>query len=92
MNRKNAYRMIHRRAAALGKSTKIDCHTFRPTGITAYLKAAVRFENAQLLSAHETSRTTKFYDRKGDEITLDEVERIAIQNSRYSCRNKTAAS
>jgi hypothetical protein len=28
--------------------------------------------------AHESPRATKLYDRTGDEITLDEVERIAI--------------
>ena len=27
---------------------------------------------------HESPRTTKLYDRTGDEITLDEVERITI--------------
>jgi hypothetical protein len=31
------------------------------------------------MAAHESPRTTKLYDRStGDEITLDEVERIAI--------------
>jgi hypothetical protein len=35
-------------------------------------------ENAQLMAAHESPRTTKLYDRTGDEITLDEVERISI--------------
>jgi hypothetical protein len=30
------------------------------------------------MAAHESSRTTKLYDRTGDEITLDEVERITI--------------
>jgi hypothetical protein len=30
------------------------------------------------MAAHESPRTTKHYDRTGDEITLDEVERIAI--------------
>jgi hypothetical protein len=29
-------------------------------------------------AAHESPRTTKLYQRTGDEITLDEVERIAI--------------
>jgi hypothetical protein len=29
-------------------------------------------------AAHESPRTTKLYDRTGDEITLDEVERIKI--------------
>jgi hypothetical protein len=35
-------------------------------------------ENAQAIAAHESPRTTKLYDRRGDEITLDEVERIGI--------------
>ena len=35
-------------------------------------------ENAQAIAAHESPRTTKLYDRTSDEITLDEVERIAI--------------
>jgi hypothetical protein len=39
---------------------------------------AATLENAQLMAAHESPRTTKLYDRTGDEITLDEVERIAI--------------
>jgi integrase len=54
------------------------CHTFRATGITAYLEAGGTLENAQLMAAHESPRTTKLYDRTGDEITLDEVERITI--------------
>jgi hypothetical protein len=28
------------------------------------------------MAAHESPRTTKLYDRTGDETTLDEVERI----------------
>jgi hypothetical protein len=54
------------------------CHTFRATGITAYLEAGGTLENAQAMAAHESPRTTKLYDRTGDEIILDEVERIAI--------------
>jgi hypothetical protein len=34
--------------------------------------------NAQVMAAHENPRTTKLHDRTGDEITLDEVERITI--------------
>lgn len=54
------------------------CHTFRATGITAYLDNGGTIENAQAIAAHESPRTTKLYDRTSDEITLDEVERIAI--------------
>jgi site-specific recombinase XerD len=78
MNRVDAWRMIQRRAADLGMRIKIGCHTFRATGITAYLEAGGTLENAQAMAAHESPRTTKLYDRTGDEITLDEVERISI--------------
>jgi site-specific recombinase XerC len=78
MNRVDAWRMIQRRAADLGFRVRIGCHTFRATGITAYLEADGTLENAQAMAAHESPRTTKLYDRTGDQITLDEVERISI--------------
>lgn len=52
--------------------------TFRATGITAYLKNNGTLEAAQHIANHESPRTTKLYDRRQDEISLDEVERIAI--------------
>jgi hypothetical protein len=30
------------------------------------------------MAAHESFRTTGLYDRRGDEVSLDEVERIGI--------------
>ena len=73
----NAHAII-RRAEAAGIKTKIGCHTFRATGITAYLKNGGRLEIAQQMAAHESARTTGLYDRRSDEISLDEVERIVI--------------
>jgi integrase len=78
MHRVDAYRMVQRRAGELGMRIKVGRHTFRATGITAYLQAGGTLENAQAMAAHESPRTTKLYDRTGDEITLDEVERIKI--------------
>jgi integrase len=78
IRRVDAWRMIQRCAADLGMRIKIGCHTFRATGITAYLESGGTLENAQAMAAHESPRTTKLYDRTGDEITLDEVERITI--------------
>jgi site-specific recombinase XerD len=78
LSRIDVWRMIRRRARDAGLSADICCHTFRATGITAYLENGGTLENAQLMAAHESPRTTKLYDRTGDEITLDEVERIAI--------------
>jgi site-specific recombinase XerD len=78
MWQQDAYRMIQRRAAAAGIKTKIGNHTFRATGITAYLKNKGTLEHAQTLANHASPRTTKLYDRRSDEISLDEVEKIAI--------------
>jgi len=44
---------------------------FRATGITAISRLAAPLENAQAIAAHESLRTTKLYDRTGDEITLE---------------------
>jgi len=78
MSRTDALRMIKRRAKAAGLPDRICCHTFRATGITAYLENGGTIENAQAIAAHESPRTTKLYDRTSDELTLDEIERIAI--------------
>ena len=74
----DVYRMIQRRAAAAGIETKIGNHTFRATGITAYLKNKGTLEHAQTIANHASPRTTKLYDRRSDEVSLDEVEKIAI--------------
>jgi integrase len=78
MAQADAWRMIRRRAAAAGIDTAIGNHTFRATGITAYLENGGTLEHAQQIAAHESPRTTKLYDRTSDQITLDEIERIAI--------------
>ena len=72
------YLMIRRRASGAGIKTLIGCHTFRATGITTYLTNGGKLEVAQQMAAHESARTTGLYDRRGDEVSLDEVERIVI--------------
>ena len=74
----NAYAMIQRRAAAAGIATKIGNHSFRATGITAYLKNGGTLEKAAAMANHASTRTTQLYDRRNDEVTLDEVERVLI--------------
>ncbi len=78
MTRTDMLRMVKRRALLAGLPSSTCCHTFRATGITAYLENGGTIENAQAIAAHESPRTTKLYDRTSDEITLDEVERILI--------------
>ncbi|WP_179197502.1 tyrosine-type recombinase/integrase, partial [Caballeronia sordidicola] len=74
----NAYAMVARRALAAGIETKIGNHTFRATGITAYLKNGGTLENAATMANHASTRTTQLYDRRRDDISLDEVERIRV--------------
>lgn len=76
--RTNAYMMIQRRAAGAGVRTKIGNHSCRATGITAYLKGGGTLESAAAMANHASTRTTQLYDRRSDEVTLDEVERVGI--------------
>jgi len=78
MHRTDALRMIKRRAAAVGITADICCHTFRGTGITTYLSNGGTLEKAQAIANHESAKTTKLYDRTEDKLTLDEIERISV--------------
>ena len=78
MRQSDVYRMIARRALAAKVRTRIGCHSFRATGITEYLRNGGRLEIAQQMANHESSRTTGLYDRRQDQVSLDEVERIVI--------------
>lgn len=74
----DAYKMIRRRADAAGIATQVGNHTFRATGITAYLKNGGTLEKAAMMANHSSTRTTQLYDRRSDEVSLDEVERVLI--------------
>ncbi len=63
---------------AVYQGTKIGNHSFRATGITAYLKNGGTLENAAAMANHASTRTTQLYDRRHDDISLDEVERIRV--------------
>lgn len=78
MTRNDAFRMIRRRASDAGIEQRIGCHTFRATGITAYLQGGGKLEVAQRMAGHSNAKTTGLYDRRSDDISLDEVERIGI--------------
>jgi len=78
MTQPDAWRMMCRRAVAAGIMTPIGNHTFRATGITAYLSNGGTLEHAQSMAAHESPRTTKLYDRTQERLTQDEVERIRL--------------
>jgi integrase/recombinase XerD len=78
LHRLEALAMVKRRARKAGLSPAISCHTFRATGITAYLENNGTIEYAQELAAHESPKMTKLYDRTNDQVSLDEIEKIVI--------------
>ncbi len=78
MGQPDAWRMMRRRAVAAGFHAPIGNHSFRATGITAYLSSGGALEHAQGMAAHESPRTTKLCDRTKERLTQDEVERIRL--------------
>ena len=77
LSRVDVFRMIKRRVKTVGLG-EANCHTFRATGITAYLLNGGTLERAQAIAAHESPRTTKLYDRTADEVTIEDIEKIGI--------------
>ena len=65
--------MIKWRAVAAGLPASTCCHTFRATGVTAYLSNGGTLEHAQRIAGHASPKTTKLYDRTADTITVDEI-------------------
>jgi site-specific recombinase XerD len=78
MAQADAWRMVRKRALAAGIMAPIGNHSFRATGITAYLANGGTLEHAQSMAAHESPRTTKLYDRTKERLTQDEIERIVM--------------
>lgn len=74
----NAYAMVKRRAKEAGLKTEICNHTFRATGITAYLTNGGTLEQAARMANHASTRTTQLYDRREDAVTLSEIEKIRL--------------
>ena len=78
LERRVVLAMVKRRASAAGLPPSTCCHTFRATGITAYLSNGGTLEHAQQIAGHASPKTTKLYDRTADTVTVDEIERIVI--------------
>lgn len=77
MNRQTAVKMVKKRARVAG-FPEITCHSFRGTGITAYLKSGGTLENAAAIAGHASTRTTQLYNRTREDISQEEINRIVI--------------
>ena len=67
--------MLKRRLRDVGLSTIYSNHSFRAAGITNYLENDGTLEVAQRIAGH-ADRTTKLYDRRGQKVLLEDMERI----------------
>jgi len=61
-----------------GVAFLIGCHAFQAIGIIAYLEKGRLPRKRSGHGGHQSPRKHKVYDRTGDEITLNKVERIKI--------------
>jgi site-specific recombinase XerD len=77
LDQSSVHRMVRRRLRQAGIHSWAGNHSFRATGITNYLKNGGKLELAQQMAAHASPRTTSLYDRRGDSISLDEIEKIS---------------
>jgi integrase len=78
MLRGDVWRMVRRRAANAGIETAIGCHAFRATGITDHLTNGGRIEVAQRMAGHSNAKATELYDRRNDDLSVGEVEKMGI--------------
>jgi hypothetical protein len=75
--------MLKRRLKDAGLSDAFSPHSFRATGITNFLENGGTLEVAQRIAGHADSRTTKLYDRRGQKVLLEDMERnaeLGVQN------------
>jgi hypothetical protein len=70
---------ISARAGPAERGGKHDKRSRRPSGAGFKIYSPEsKLEHAQQMAAHADPKTTRLYDRRSDEVSLDEVERIGI--------------
>jgi site-specific recombinase XerD len=74
--RTDAADMLKRRLKQAGLPAHYSPHSFRATGITNFLENDGTLEAARRIAGHADSRTTKLYDRRGQKVLLEDMERI----------------
>ena len=76
MTRFDGANLLKRRLKDAGIVGDYSPHSFRATGITNYLENGGTLEVAQRIAGHADSRTTKLYDRRGQNLLLEDMKRI----------------
>ena len=78
LDRRSVLKLVEKRAKASGILKGVCCHSFRATGVTEYMNSGGTIEIAQRIAGHTSPSTTRIYDRSGDQLTLQEIERVQI--------------
>ena len=78
LDRRSVLKLVEKRAKASGIQKRVCCHSFRATGVTEYMNSGGTIEIAQRIAEHTSPATTRIYDRSGDQLTLQEIERVQI--------------
>ena len=78
LDRRDAWAMVQRRAAAADLTTHTTCHSFRATGITVFLENGGTLSDASWLAGHNSVRTTERYDHRTHKSTVAHVETITL--------------
>ncbi len=70
--------MTKRRArrAGLGHWYRLCTHSWRATGLSLYLANGGTLRKAQQMADHSSARTTQLYDRREEELTVQEIEKV----------------
>ena len=78
LDRRSVLKLVEKRARTSGILKRVCCHSFRATGVTEYMNSGGTIEIAQKIAGHTSPATTRIYDRSGDQLTLQEIERVQI--------------
>ena len=78
MSRVDAWYMVRRRAKDAGVDAAIGNHSFRAIGITDYLDRGGDINIARRMAGHSAIKTTGLYDRRSDDISFSDIERVGI--------------
>jgi len=74
----DAWYMVRRRAGEAGIEAAIGNHSFRAIGLADYMENGGDITIAQRMAGHANIKTTQVYDRRDDEVSFSEIERVGI--------------
>ena len=78
MSHTDVWYMVRSRAADAGIETAIGCHTLAQSRLRITSRTAGVSRSRTKMAGHSNAKTTGLYDRRNDDVSVGEVERIGI--------------